>query len=133
MAYSMAKSRFTLASDESSLLAFKSSMNLDTHDLLANNWSSSSSLCNWIGITCDALHGRVKVLNLNNMGLIGKMPPELGNLSFLSKLDLSNNNFYGELPNELQRLHRVKLPNLSHDGNEFLRRFSSTSTLESPK
>ncbi|KAI4297565.1 hypothetical protein L6164_037450 [Bauhinia variegata] len=91
-------------------------MNLNAHELLANNWSSSSSLCNWIGITCDARHGRVKALNLSNMGLIGNMPPELGNLSFLSALDLSNNRFYGDLPKELLQLHRVKLLDLSDNG-----------------
>ncbi|KAI4297562.1 hypothetical protein L6164_037447 [Bauhinia variegata] len=101
MSCKLATSKATFASDKSALLAFKSSMNLHTHELLANNWSCSSSFCNWIGVTCDVLHGRVKALNLSNMGLVGNVPPELGNLSFLAKLDLRNNRFYGELPIEL--------------------------------
>ncbi|KAI4357210.1 hypothetical protein L6164_001174 [Bauhinia variegata] len=56
------------------------------------------------------------VLNLSNMGLKGYMAPELGNLSYLAELDLSNNNFHGKIPNELRGLHRLKLLNLSYNG-----------------
>lgn len=65
--------------------------------------------------TCDARHGRVKALNLSNMGLKGTISPQLGNLSFLSLLDLQGNSFYGQLPQELFRLHRLKLLNLGHN------------------
>ncbi|PNX62991.1 LRR receptor-like kinase, partial [Trifolium pratense] len=42
---------------------------------MLSNWSISSSStssfssCNWLGVTCDEHHGRVKALNLGNMGL----------------------------------------------------------------
>ncbi|KEH33632.1 LRR amino-terminal domain protein [Medicago truncatula] len=62
--------------DEFSLLAFKSSITLDPYHKLSNNWSISSSTsfssCNWVGVTCDEHHGRVKALNLSNMGLEGR-------------------------------------------------------------
>ncbi|KAI4351401.1 hypothetical protein L6164_005770 [Bauhinia variegata] len=106
----------TSASDKSSLLAIKSSMNLNTHELLAKNWSRSSPFCHWIGITCDARHERVMALNLSNVGLTGYMAPELGNFSYLTELDLSNNNFHGKIPNDLRGLHRLKLLNLSYNG-----------------
>ncbi|XP_015169236.1 probable LRR receptor-like serine/threonine-protein kinase At3g47570 [Solanum tuberosum] len=48
-------------------------------------------------------HHRVIELNISGMDITGTIPPELGNLSFLVSLDLSKNNFHGELPPELLR------------------------------
>lgn len=93
-----------ITTDEFALLAFKSSITLDPYHMLSN-WSISSnssfiSSCKWVGVTCDDHHGRVKTLNLSNMGLQGTISPQLGNLSFLAVLDLQGNNFHGELPQE---------------------------------
>ncbi|KAF7842416.1 putative LRR receptor-like serine/threonine-protein kinase [Senna tora] len=109
-------SKTNITTDESALLAFKSSITSDPYDFLAN-WSVSSSPCDWVGITCNARHGRVHSLNLGDMGLNGTISPHLGNLSFLVELDLSFNNFHGHLPKELVQLRRLKLLNLSF--NEF--------------
>ena len=97
------------------LLAFKSSITLDP-DLMLNNWStsSSSSLCNWVGVTCDLRHGRVEALNLSNMDLVRTIPQHVGNLSFLVELDLKGNSFHGQLPQKLFQLHRLRLLNLSY-------------------
>ncbi|XP_045803547.1 receptor-like protein 37 [Trifolium pratense] len=57
--------------------------------MLANNWSTSSSVC-----TCDDRHNRVHSLNLLNMNLV--------------ILELRNNSFGGESPKEICRLHRLK-------------------------
>ncbi|KAL3523113.1 hypothetical protein ACH5RR_015947 [Cinchona calisaya] len=46
------------------------------------------------------------------MDLGGLVPPQLGNLSFLVSLDMSINNFQGELPHELARLRRLRVLNL---------------------
>ncbi|KAL3523123.1 hypothetical protein ACH5RR_015957 [Cinchona calisaya] len=46
------------------------------------------------------------------MDLGGLVPPQLGNLSFLVSLDMSINNFYGELPSELARLRRLRVLDL---------------------
>ncbi|KAL3501954.1 hypothetical protein ACH5RR_036403, partial [Cinchona calisaya] len=72
------------------------------------NWSTSISVCNWIGITCNARHGRFATIHLPDMGLIGTTPPHLGNLSFLAKFNITNNAFHGELPKELANLRRLK-------------------------
>ncbi|KAF7842248.1 putative LRR receptor-like serine/threonine-protein kinase [Senna tora] len=109
-------SKTNITTDESALLAFKSSITSDPYDFLAN-WSVSSSPCGWIGVTCNVGHGRVHSLNLSDMGLIGTISPHLGNMSFLVELDLSYNNFQGHLPKELVQLRRLKLLNLS--SNEF--------------
>ena len=111
-----AMSRKNITIDESALLAFKFSIISDPYHML-DNWStsSSSSLCNWAGVTCDLHHGRVKALNLSNMSLVGTISPHVGNLSFLVKLDLRGNSFHGQWPQELFQLHRLRLLNLSHN------------------
>ncbi|XVF71434.1 hypothetical protein PTKIN_Ptkin12aG0037000 [Pterospermum kingtungense] len=104
-----------LTSDQSTLLEFKGRI-LDPHNVLATNWTSTStSPCHWIGISCSARHGRVTVLDLSGMGLEGSLDPRLGNLSFLVSLKLSGNNFHGYIPKELAMLHRLKLIDLSRN------------------
>ncbi|KAG6696168.1 hypothetical protein I3842_09G134700 [Carya illinoinensis] len=108
-----------IATDQSALLALKfgiSHPNPD-HNILASNWSTNTSVCNWIGITCGSRHHRVIALNLSYMGLEGTIPPHIGNLSFLVSLTLRNNSFHGSLPNELSRLYRLK--NLNFGFNNF--------------
>ncbi|KAI8000740.1 putative LRR receptor-like serine/threonine-protein kinase [Camellia lanceoleosa] len=95
--------------DQSALLALKSHIIVNhSHHILANNWTSATSVCDWIGVYCGKRHRRVTALNLANMGLGGTVPPHIGNLSFLSYFNISNNTFHGHLPGELARLHRLK-------------------------
>ncbi|RHN41149.1 putative non-specific serine/threonine protein kinase [Medicago truncatula] len=106
-----------ITTDQSALLAFKSLITSDPYDMLSNNWSTSSSVCNWAGVTCDERHGRVHSLILQNMSLRGTVSPNLGNLSFLVILDLKNNSFGGQFPTEVCRLRRLKVLHISY--NEF--------------
>ncbi|XP_055803535.1 LRR receptor-like serine/threonine-protein kinase EFR [Solanum dulcamara] len=102
--------------DETSLLALKSHItNLDSDHILSTNWSSSTSVCNWIGITCGSRHQRVIGLHISDMNISGTIPPQLGNLSFLVFLDLSLNNFHGELPPEFSHLRRLREIDLSYN------------------
>ncbi|XP_057797253.1 probable LRR receptor-like serine/threonine-protein kinase At3g47570 [Salvia miltiorrhiza] len=103
MISSEAKQPMSLATDQTALLSLK-----HRSLLLATNWTNSSSVCSWIGVTCSLRHHRVAALNLSNMALSGTIPPQLGHLSFLVSLDLSNNLFYGDLPQELSLLRRLK-------------------------
>ncbi|CAN6560488.1 unnamed protein product [Malus baccata var. baccata] len=98
------------STDQSALLALKAHITSDPQNILTANWSSASNsnICNWIGVTCGARHHRLTALNLSHMGLVGVIPPHLGNLSFLVELDLGNNFFNGPLPQELSRLRRLK-------------------------
>ncbi|KAK2984312.1 hypothetical protein RJ640_002690 [Escallonia rubra] len=90
----------------------------DEHALLSleapiTSWSSSViHVCNWTGVTCNR-HGRVAALNLSNMGLLGTIPPSMGNLSFLVSLNLRNNSFSGGMPKEMVHLRRIKEINLN--------------------
>ncbi|CAL5414436.1 unnamed protein product [Camellia sinensis] len=104
-----------LTTDQSALLSFKSYITLDPYNVLADNWSTSTSVCNWVGITCGVLHQRVTSLNLSDMSLTGSLSPHLGNLSFLSLLDISFNDFHGQIPEELSRLHRLKQVNFDYN------------------
>ncbi|KAF3961992.1 hypothetical protein CMV_013453 [Castanea mollissima] len=98
-----------ITTDQSALLALKAHITDDPYKILASNWSSSTSVCNWIGITCGAKHLRVTALNLSHMGLTGTIAPQVGNLSFLSHLSFRNNNFHGSLPNELAYLGHLEV------------------------
>ncbi|XP_004509927.3 uncharacterized protein [Cicer arietinum] len=114
----LASNTKNITTDEFSLLAFKSLITLDPFNILSNNWSTSSSLCNWVGVTCDEKHNRVHTLNLKNMGLRGTISPNLGNLSFLVILDLSGNSLQGQIPKEIFLLRRLKVLDISY--NEFV-------------
>ncbi|XP_038721955.1 probable LRR receptor-like serine/threonine-protein kinase At3g47570 [Tripterygium wilfordii] len=94
-----------ITTDQYALLDFKAHI---TSDILSQNWSSSTPMCRWVGISCGARHGRVTALNLPNMKLQGTISPHLGNLSFLISLSISFNNFHGPLPKELGKLPRLK-------------------------
>ncbi|XP_044476867.1 putative receptor-like protein kinase At3g47110 [Mangifera indica] len=98
-----------LTTDQSALLQFKAHITSDPYNVLAYNWSISNPICSWVGISCNARHERVRVLNLSFMDLGGTISPHLGNLSFLVNLDLSYNNFHGHLPNELGQLRRLRV------------------------
>ncbi|KAL7205006.1 hypothetical protein ACSBR2_018014 [Camellia fascicularis] len=94
--------------DQSALLAFKSHITFNhSHHILANNWTSATSVCDWIGVYCGKRHRRVTALNLANMGLGGTIPPHIGNLSFLSYFNIANNTFHGHISGEMARLHRL--------------------------
>ncbi|CAL8167755.1 unnamed protein product [Prunus armeniaca] len=97
----------TTTTDQSALLAMRSHITSDPHNILVN-WSTSTSVCNWVGVTCGARHLRVVSLNLSYMVFTGTIPPHLGNLSFLVALSFKNNSFYGTLPHELSYLRRLK-------------------------
>ncbi|XP_027111968.2 uncharacterized protein [Coffea arabica] len=101
-----------ITTDQSALLSLKAKITGDPHEILASNWSATSSVCDWRGVTCGSRHSRVTALNISNLGLTGTIPPQLGNLSFLMSLDMSGNNFYGELPHELIRLSRLRVLSL---------------------
>ncbi|OMO52245.1 hypothetical protein COLO4_37324 [Corchorus olitorius] len=98
----------SLATDEAALLALKAHINPETQNILANNWTAATSVCNWIGVTCGGQPRRVTALNLPSMGLNGTLPPHIGNLSALSLFSINNNSFYGSLPNELSHLRSLK-------------------------
>ncbi|PRQ37486.1 putative protein kinase RLK-Pelle-LRR-XII-1 family [Rosa chinensis] len=96
--------------DLTALLAIQSKLTFEpTKTVLGGNWTTNTSFCDWIGVSCSKRRQRVTALDLSYMGLQGTIAPHVGNLSFLVSLDLRNNSFSGFLPNEISHLHRLKV------------------------
>ncbi|XP_021824952.1 probable LRR receptor-like serine/threonine-protein kinase At3g47570 [Prunus avium] len=106
--------QINITTDQSALLALKSHITSDPHNILVN-WSTTTSVCNWVGVTCGARHLRVASLNLSYMGFTGTIPPQLGNLSFLVALTFNNNSFHGSIPMTIFNLSTLQLLDLSNN------------------
>lgn len=87
------------------LLKFKESISKDSNRIL-DSWNSSTQFCKWHGITC--MNQRVTELKLEGYKLHGSISPYVGNLSFLTNLNLMNNSFYGTIPQELCSLVQLQ-------------------------
>ncbi|KAL4273963.1 hypothetical protein GQ457_13G004660 [Hibiscus cannabinus] len=107
----------TIFTDQLALLTLKDHIIHDPQNVLATNWTVSTPVCNWFGVSCGSKHRRVTALDLTGLGLVGTLPPHLGNLSFLSLLYLTSNSFHGRLPVQLSNLQRLKY--LSFANNSF--------------
>ena len=81
----------------------------------SHKWLTDAPLREWRGVATDAA-GRVVRLDLNNNGLTGKIPPELGDLEKLEWLNLGANELAGEIPPELGNL--ASLTGLVLGGND---------------
>ncbi|XP_071690917.1 receptor protein kinase-like protein ZAR1 [Rutidosis leptorrhynchoides] len=93
-----------LTSDGLSLLTIKSAV--DGGTTVFSDWNDNDATpCHWTGVTCANISGesdpRVVGLALAGRSLTGYIPSELGNLVYLRRLNLHNNNFYGSIPNQI--------------------------------
>ncbi|XP_027064425.2 uncharacterized protein [Coffea arabica] len=110
---SSAMTTTNITTDQDALLALRAHItSQEPHQILLKNWSVSSPVCQWVGVTCGSRHRRVIALDLSNMSLSGIIPSQLGNMSFLVSLNLSRNNFHGELPHEFAGLRRLRVLDL---------------------
>ncbi|CAK9162602.1 unnamed protein product [Ilex paraguariensis] len=98
----------TNLTDQFALLVFKN-FTRDTNNVLTNNWTISTSFCNWIGVTCSPRRQRVTALILPELNLQGTISQSITNLSFLAVLNLGNNFFQGILPSGLGLLPRLRV------------------------
>ena len=78
------------------------------------NWSYARPITSWQGVALSA-RGRIETLDLRAMGLTGRLPAELGEMSHLEILRLDGNRLAGTIPPELGNLNRLTM--LSLDGN----------------
>ena len=70
----------------------------------SDNWLSEESLGDWFGVTTSS-EGRVRVIDLYENQLVGSIPAELGNLSYLTSLNLGGNQLTGVVPVELGNIN----------------------------
>lgn len=103
----------TAATDRDALIALYQSAEGDnwTNN---DNWLSDAPIGTWHGVTTDE-NGRVIELYLWQNNLNGTIPSELGDLTFLSILNLFGNQLRGEIPPELGNLTSLVLLNLSQN------------------
>ncbi|GLU21925.1 hypothetical protein SLE2022_380360 [Rubroshorea leprosula] len=98
--------------DHDSLLLFYNTSVQPSNPL---NWSSTDC-CNWEGIACDSVRGRVTQVLLPSKGLSGNLSSSIGNLTHLTHLNLSNNRFIGTLPNGFfSSLNHLQILDLSYN------------------
>jgi len=77
------------------------------------HWNVTNTPCNWWGTTCSA--GHITRIYRDNKNLSGSIPPEIGNLTQLTVLDLSGNHLSGSIPLEIGNL--TQLTELDLSGN----------------
>ena len=81
---------------------------LSIRDTLAGtatlNWAADVPITDWNGISVGGTPTRVVRISLVDSRLTGTIPPQLGNLSVLTGLDLSQNDLTGNIPPELGNL-----------------------------
>ncbi|KAK9159043.1 hypothetical protein Scep_005617 [Stephania cephalantha] len=114
MVVSVALDKSAGESDKLSLLSFKDKIAQDPLQVL-NSWNDSVSFCEWTGIICDSNNQRVVTLSLEGWRLAGSLTPSIGNLTFLTGINLRNNSFHGEIPQDLGRLSHLQYLNLTRN------------------
>ncbi len=80
-----------------------------------DGWFTDRPLNEWYGVRTDG-NGRVIELRLGNNGLVGRIPPEIGELLTLKMLVLSKNRISGPLRAEVGKLGNLESLHLS--GNQ---------------
>ena len=77
-----------------------------------DNWLTQAPLKDWYGVEVNA-EGRVISLELPENGLVGHLPPELGDLAELEVLELDDNVLTGAIPPELGSLPNLRWLNVA--------------------
>lgn len=92
--------------------------NWESHE----EWGTEAPVTRWPKVMCDE-NGHVVSLNLNDPGIKGSLPPEIGNLPYLTALNMGGPyvdcHFTGSLPEEignLTNLKRLQMDNCPFEG-----------------
>ena len=98
-----------IVTDCETLLSFKDALRTDQ----SLNWSEDLSLGNWHGV--EIANNRVVRVNASSLGLSGFIPSELGSLTELQVLNISDNQLIGQIPPELGDLSNLLSLDLSYN------------------
>jgi len=80
-----------------------------TPPLAADGFSLPGTEGNWHGITCNSTNTSVQGIYLSSNNLNGSLPPELGNLTQLERLEIKHNYYLsGSIPPELGNLNKLE-------------------------
>ncbi|KAJ6348808.1 hypothetical protein OIU77_006397 [Salix suchowensis] len=109
------------------LLDFKSQLK-DPLNVLGS-WKESESPCEFSGITCDPLSGKVTAISFDNQSLSGVISPSISALESLMTLWLPSNAISGKLPDGLINCSKLKQLNLT--GNKMVGVIPDLSSLRS--
>ncbi|WMV36801.1 hypothetical protein MTR67_030186 [Solanum verrucosum] len=88
---------------------------------MLSSWKNEEC-CSWSGVKCSNTTGHILVLNLRgnfDTSLTGNISPSLVKLQYLKYLDLSFNNFGGQIPKFIGYFERLEYLNLSFSYNPF--------------
>ncbi|CAK7344769.1 unnamed protein product [Dovyalis caffra] len=95
------------------LLEFKSQLK-DPLNVL-ESWKESESPCDFSGITCDPVSGKVTVISFDNQSLSGEISPSISALESLTTLWLPSNAISSKLPGGLINCSKLKVLNLTEN------------------
>uniref|UniRef100_M1C3X3 EIX receptor 1 n=1 Tax=Solanum tuberosum TaxID=4113 RepID=M1C3X3_SOLTU len=108
-----------ITKEREALLEFKRGL-IDEHNMLSS-WKNEEC-CSWSGVKCSNRTGHILVLNLrgnSDMSLTGNISSSLVKLQYLKYLDLSFNDFGGQIPKFIGYFERLEYLNLSFSYNHF--------------
>ncbi|XP_038992662.1 inactive receptor-like serine/threonine-protein kinase At2g40270 [Hibiscus syriacus] len=94
------------------LLRFKQRVVSDPFGALSN-WKEIDGAiypCSWFGVECS--DEKIVNLNLKDLGLVGDLGPEVGQLGNLKSIILRNNSFSGSIPKEIIGLKELEVLDL---------------------
>ncbi|XP_022846465.1 inactive LRR receptor-like serine/threonine-protein kinase BIR2 [Olea europaea var. sylvestris] len=99
---------YSAQSDVDCLRAIQNSLE-DPFNYLKSSWSFNNNtegfICKFDGVDCwKPDENRVLTLRLSSMGLKGEFPLGVAGCSSLTGLDLSNNEIYGNIPNNISKI-----------------------------
>ncbi|KAH7295220.1 hypothetical protein KP509_27G037600 [Ceratopteris richardii] len=102
-----------LYTEREALLQFKNEV---TYHHQSWSWDANATCCKWQGVGCSSSgssYSKVVSLSLHNLNITGSISTALGNLRFLTILNLSSNNLSGTIPEDFSLLSRLRTLDLS--------------------
>jgi len=98
----------SLACTEQDSLALVAFHNATNGSNWANTWNLNNSINTWYGVTMSVDGCNVQELDLSNNNLVGTIPPEIGELSALTRLTLHSNSLSGNIPATIGNLGELR-------------------------